>query len=246
MGALAHYLEAEGISTTQISLIREYTKVIQPPRALWVPFMLGRPLGVPGDSAFQRRVLLAALKLFDFDKGPALVDFPEDTPDNAPNTDRSSLADLACPVNFASPAKEETEVEKIMTAFAHEMAQFRSWYDLGLEKRGYSTVVCFSPEAVAGVLSDFVLGNPVQLPENIASPATALRFAAQDLKAVYFEAVMARPDFSITEPTEFANWFWHKTAAGNVLRLVKEMCLSSDDQQLRMTGGMLLVPLDQA
>ena len=246
MGALAHYLEVEKIPTTHISLIREHTKIIQPPRALWVPFMLGRPLGVPDDSAFQRRVLLAALKLFDFDKGPVLVDFPEDTPDNAPNTDGSSLTDLACPVDFSTPAREKTEAEKVLTAFAHEMAQFRSWYDLGLERRGYSTVVSFSPDAAMGLLSDFVLGNPVQLPENIASTAMALRFAAQDLKAVYFEAVMARPDFSMTDPAEFTDWFWHKTAAGSVLRLVKEMCLSSNDQQLRMTGGRLLVPLDQA
>jgi len=246
VGALAHYLEAEGIPTTQISLIREHTEIIRPPRALWVPFMLGRPLGVPGDSAFQHRVLLAALKLFDFDKGPVLVDFPEDAPDNAPNTDGSSLADLACPVNFSTPDREKTDAEKVLTAFAHEMAEIRSWYDLELEKRGYSTVVSFSPDAAIKLLSDFVLGNPVQLPKNLASPATALRIAAQDLKAIYFEAVMARPDFSMTDPSEFANWFWHKTAAGNVLRLVKEMCLSSNDQQLRMTGEMFLVPLDQA
>lgn len=246
MGALAHYLETEGIPTTQISLIREHTAIIQPPRALWVPFSLGRPLGIPGDPVFQLRVLLAALKLLDLDEGPVLVDFPEDTPDDAPNTNESLLTGLACPVNFTTPAKEGSEAEKILTMFAHEMAQFRSWYDIGLEKRGYSTVVCFSPDAAAKLLSDFVLGNPVQLPETIASPATALRLAAQDLKAVYFEAVMARPDFSTTDPTEFADWFWHKTAAGNLLRLVKDMCLSSNERQLKLTGGMLLVPLDQA
>lgn len=79
-----------------------------------------------------------------------------------------------------------------------------------------------------------------------ASPSTALLLAAQNLKAVSFEAVMARHDFSTTEPTEFADWFWHKTAAGNLLRLVKDMCLSSNDRQLKLTGGMLLVPLNQA
>ena len=246
MGALAYYLETEGIPTTQISLIREHTEIIRPPRALWVPFALGRPLGIPGDPAFQRQVLLAAMKLLDLDEGPVLVDFPEDTPDNEPNINGSSLADLACPVNFTTPSKEVSEAEKILAAFAHEMAQFRSWYDLGLERRGYSTTVCFSPDTAAGLLSDFVLGHPVQLPETVASLATALRLAAQDLKAVYFEAVMSRPDFSTTEPTEFADWFWHKTAAGNLLRLVKKMCLSSNDQQLKLTGGMLLVPLDQA
>jgi len=35
-----------------VSLIREQTAAIRPPRALWVPFMLGRPFGVPNDPAF--------------------------------------------------------------------------------------------------------------------------------------------------------------------------------------------------
>ena len=50
-------MEAEGLPTTQISLVRMHTEVIQPPRALWVPFELGRPFGTPGEAAFQRRVI---------------------------------------------------------------------------------------------------------------------------------------------------------------------------------------------
>ena len=65
MGALAHYLEAEGVPTTQVSLIREHTETINPPRALWVPFELGRPLGAPEDPGLQRRVLMAALNLLE-------------------------------------------------------------------------------------------------------------------------------------------------------------------------------------
>ena len=49
-----------------------------PPRALWVPFIMGRPLGVPKDAAFQRRVLLAALNLLESASGPVVVDYPED------------------------------------------------------------------------------------------------------------------------------------------------------------------------
>jgi len=36
-----------------------------PPRALHCEFPLGRPLGRPGDAAFQRRVLVAALRLLE-------------------------------------------------------------------------------------------------------------------------------------------------------------------------------------
>ncbi len=75
MGGLAHYLEEEGVATTQISLIREHTEIIKPPRALWVPFELGRPLGLPDDPALQTRVLVAALKLLEAERGPVLEDF---------------------------------------------------------------------------------------------------------------------------------------------------------------------------
>ena len=61
MGGLAHYLEDEGVATTQISLIREHSEAMKPPRALWVPFELGRPLGAPSDAAFQRRVQRRAI-----------------------------------------------------------------------------------------------------------------------------------------------------------------------------------------
>lgn len=243
MGALAHYLEKEGIPTTQISLIREHTMTIQPPRALWVPFALGRPLGLPGDPAFQRRVLLAALELLNLPEGPVLADFPDDVPEPAIGG-QDSLAQLACPVSFA-PSQGKTGTGKLLSAFRSEVAEFRTWYDLGLEKRGYSAVAYFAPDDAGKLLSDFVLGEPLKFPGNISSPAVALRFAAQDLKAFYFESVLSRPDSALPGEAEFNRWFWQKTAAGEVLRLVREMCRNSDDKQLRMTGEMLLVPLDQ-
>ncbi len=97
MSALGHYLEQEGIQTVSISLIREHTVALAPPRALWVPFMLGRPLGVPGDPAFQRKVVLAALSLLERESGPVLEDFPED----APYEDLGAEPEgLNCPVSF--------------------------------------------------------------------------------------------------------------------------------------------------
>lgn len=56
--AIAHYLEAEGIMTTGIALIRENAEALQPPRLIRVTFPLGYPLGKPNDPAFQRRVIL--------------------------------------------------------------------------------------------------------------------------------------------------------------------------------------------
>ena len=86
MSALGHYLEEEGVPTVAISLIRPQTENTKPPRALWVPFELGRPFGPPSDAAFQKRVILAALRLLERERGPVIIeDFPEDDPRERPD-----------------------------------------------------------------------------------------------------------------------------------------------------------------
>src|SRR3954465_10073527 len=86
VSALGHYLEDEGVATVAIALIRPQAENTKPPRALWVPFELGRPLGPPSDPAFQKRVLLAALGLLERHDGPVLLtDFPDDDPCEAPD-----------------------------------------------------------------------------------------------------------------------------------------------------------------
>jgi hypothetical protein len=69
---------------------------LPPPRALWVPFEWGRPLGVSGNANFQTRVLRAALQLLEAPSGPVVVDFPEDAPPVA-----DDATPLACPISFA-------------------------------------------------------------------------------------------------------------------------------------------------
>ena len=86
MSALGHYLEEEGLATVGISLIWPQTENTRPPRALWVPFELGRPFGPSSDPAFQKRVILAALRLVEREDGPVIVeDFPDDDPRARPD-----------------------------------------------------------------------------------------------------------------------------------------------------------------
>jgi hypothetical protein len=243
VGALAHYLESEGIPTTQISLIRDHTVTIRPPRALWVPFELGRPLGVPGNPAFQRRVLLAALELLDVPEGPLLVDFPEEAPEHAVPGD---LEGWSCPVSFESEIRQETDLERLRWAFNREVAELRPWYDLSLERHERTAVVEFGPDSASELLGRFAVGEKPVLPQADLSIATSLRLAAQDLKAFYFEAATARPGSASPSSGEFNRWFWQETAAGRILKAVKERCLKEADKSLQKTGAMLLVPLDQA
>jgi len=243
VGALAHYLEDEGIPTTQISLIREHTRIIRPPRALWVPFELGRPLGAPGNPAFQRRVLLAALELLDAPEGPLLVDFPEEVPEDAAGGDKV-LEGWSCPVSFAPESREETHMERLQSAFKREIAELCPWYDLNLERQDRTAVVEFGPESARELLESFAAGETMVIPKTNLSLATALRLAAQDLKSFYFEAAIARPGSASPTSGEFNRWFWQETAGGRILKAVKERCLKEEDESLRKTGALLLIPLD--
>jgi hypothetical protein len=68
-------VERAEIATVSISLLREVVSVIRPPRALFVPFPLGYPLGAPNDPALQRRVIAAALALLERNDVPILEEF---------------------------------------------------------------------------------------------------------------------------------------------------------------------------
>jgi hypothetical protein len=245
VGALGHYLEDAGISTTQISLIREHTEIIRPPRALWVPFELGRPLGAPENPVFQRRVLLAALELLEAPEGPLIVDFPDEAPEEPSGPDQG-LEGWSCPVSFVPETRPETDLERLRLAFQREVAELRPWYDLRMENRNRSAVGEFGPDLALELLAGFALGEMLEAPKADLSLATALRLAAQDLKAFYFEAATARPGSTSPTSGEFSRWFWQETAAARILRAVKDRCLKEADESLRKTGALLLIPLDQS
>lgn len=241
MGGLAHFLEDEGVPTTQISLIREHTESISPPRALWVPFELGRPLGVPDNDAFQTRVLLEALKLLEVQSGPILVDFQEDAP-----VAGNDLTGWACPVTFTRDEQDLTDPQKLCMTFKREISQLRPWYDLAIEKRGRTTVgpSGLDPDALGDFIIAFLGGQIPEYPRKDIPVALVLKLAADDLKAFYFESLTAQPG-KVPGSEQFANWFWGETIAGKVLFALKQFCMASDDRLVKTVGINLLVPMDQ-
>ena len=61
MGLIARVLEAKGIATVCVVMNRDITENVKPPRALFVRFPYGAPLGPAGDAATQMAVIRAAL-----------------------------------------------------------------------------------------------------------------------------------------------------------------------------------------
>lgn len=63
MGLIARVLEESGIATVCIVMRREVAENVKPPRALFVRFPFGAPLGPAGDAEAQRGVILEALSV---------------------------------------------------------------------------------------------------------------------------------------------------------------------------------------
>lgn len=199
--------------TTGISLVRENTESMQPPRALWVSFPLGRPLGKPGDAAFQHRVVEAALDLLGEQSGPVLSDYPEDAPpvpiDDAP----------ACPVSFAKPGEE---TDSWTAGLLNELQLLTPWHDLGRRRRNGRTLV--------GV-SDFSMTENVQklgqLLDDDVLPTTELNWfksAIEDAKVFYIEALTAQPgDYN---HTQIEQTYWRETWMGAAILRFSEMFLA--------------------
>ncbi len=75
VGLIQAAIERAGITTVSISLLHEVTDVLRPPRALFVPYKLGFPLGEPNNAALQLRIIAEALSLLSRDDVPVIEDF---------------------------------------------------------------------------------------------------------------------------------------------------------------------------
>ena len=237
MSAIGHYLEAAGLATVQISLIREHTERMTPPRALWVPYELGRPLGVPGDPEFQKRVLRAALKLLERTDGPFIADHEEEVPEGTAGADKDGWV---CPVSFPAPPGEETS----LASLKREISGLKPWYELGLEPRGRTTFGTsgLTIHAVAEFIAAIAQQGdraPNALPE--LPFAESFKRANDDLQAFYQEAATAQPGHGGSHE-DVLDWFWGQTQAGKLLLACREKARQSGDEQLIFIVERLMVP----
>jgi hypothetical protein len=73
VGLIASVIEKAGIPTVGLSLLQMVTKKVRPPRALFVPFPFGFPLGQPNDSKLQHQIIRAALDLLESPAEPPIL-----------------------------------------------------------------------------------------------------------------------------------------------------------------------------
>lgn len=247
MGGLAHFLEDEGLATTHISLVRRQTENTRPPRALWVPFELGRPMGAPNDPEFQARVLRAALALLERDDGPVLIEeFPDDAPPDATARDGEPWV---CPISFPPPPVDAAAGGGFKAAMEAEIGNLATWYDMARRERGRTTMgLSRMPIAeIAEFICAFLDGEMPANPNDEITLAQSLKFATEDLKAYYREAAGAQPGDNTGR--QMNDWFYGETAGGKALYalrpIVLELAERLDDGFMKIFGERLLIPAQQ-
>ncbi len=241
MGGLSHFIEAEGIATTQISLIREHSEKINPPRALWVPFDLGRPLGIPNDPVFQTSVMQHVLSLLELSDGPVLEDFADEAEESC-----LPAANLACPVDFSSRSEAKTPIEKLLLSFTSEIDSMRTWHDIASKNRQRTTIGVsgLALEDIVDLFSEFLNGTATPGSDKNSKLSDRLRMAIEDIKAYYLEALTAQPG-QATDISTLSDWFWGQTYAALVINEVRKSCLKYESGDMALAGKLLLIPRNQ-
>jgi hypothetical protein len=200
-------------------LVREHTEVVRPPRALWVTFELGRPLGLPDDPPFQRRVVKAALDLLAHTDGTLIADHDEHVREPA------DFSGWACPITLSPTAVD---------SLAAEVDRLAPWYDRAVAKRGRTTVgISGLDMAAAGALV-------AQAREGPLPPALALKRAIDDLKAYYLEAASAFPDPGPDKARHA--WFWGETRLAKALLTLQPKLAASADPQHKILANLTMIP----
>lgn len=73
VGLIQSVIERAGIPTASVTLLREIAERVAPPRAMFVDYPLGYPLGVPNNAALQTEIILATLGLLAEGVPPAII-----------------------------------------------------------------------------------------------------------------------------------------------------------------------------
>jgi len=216
--------------------VREHSEKINPPRALWVPFPLGRPMGAPDSPGLQRRVLEAGLGLLARSDVPVLENFS----DQDYRTVNEKTDCWSCPVNLPP---RTCWIKYPSEALAREISLLAPCRVSNNAKTGRTVfgVSGLDVHEIVTFINSFIADQSIAFSGKDESLAQKLKFAADDLKVWYYEAASLQPG-TISE--EISEWFWCETAAGETLLQLASLMKISNEKQLTIIGNKGIVPRD--
>ena len=207
MSALAHVIEKAGIATVTLASTLSVAERMQPPRALWADFPLGRPLGHPQDAAFQHDVLRRAFALLEADSGPVLIHHPE-----VIEADETPLSCSIPPAFDADASAAVQEVRGIRNAYDRSVAA------LGATGVGRS-ISADEIEGAVDVLQSIVDGTPWN---EAGIPGKNTISLVHDIRTYFEEAAMELVDGPPPAGRAAEAWFFEQTETGKVVMAARE------------------------
>lgn len=227
------------MATTSISLIREQSEAVRPPRALWVPFALGRPLGSAADPDFQTEVLRAAFGLLATATEPVIEDYAIEAPTEA------GPGAWACPLSLPAP-----DLDTITDRLLAEVGRLAPWAAETRAARGRSLFGATGAgadqvEAVARALGQLADEGDLSTPPDVGidwafDMPVLVRHLADDLRTFYHEAVAAQPGPGAPNHAALTEWIFGGTALGEALQAVADHLTALDTPMARLTRGFLI------
>lgn len=232
---LANYFESQGFSTVLVGFVREHIEAVKPPRALWLNFPMGRPMGKPNDPDYQMTVIRKAFSLLDKTSGPVLEDFPDVIPVV------NGRMGYALPEELVIAKEDIGDVDQLVAEIKTEMQVIRPAYDAAVAARGRTTVGAseLPIQEFVPYIAEFVKGNKPKSPRKGLPPVPLLKLVVEDLAAYYTEARTHRDNIDDIEL--LGKWFWEETKSGELLLWLEAVSLESDDKVLAQIVEMSLI-----
>lgn len=205
------------MATASISLVREQSEKVGPPRALWVPFALGRPLGSAADPEFQTNVLRATFAMLETAKEPTIEDYEVEAPDEA------GPEQWSCPLTLVLPEGPTSLSDRLLA----EIDSLRPWSAETRRKRGRTLFGASgaNPDQVDDVATALAV---VAETGEFSDPPSAeiawafeqpllVRHLADDLRTFYHEAITSRPGSGAPNHNALNDWIFGSTVLGETL-----------------------------
>jgi hypothetical protein len=124
-------------------------------------------------------------------------------------------------------------------ALRREFAAILPAHDRARQRRGRSTfgISGFDPGQALDILCDLFTDQPAA---DVRLPSEMVRFAIDDLKALYLEAAAPGPDS--VPSLMLGDWLWRQTVLGRVLVNLRQRFIGSADTGRQRLGRGFLVP----
>ncbi len=206
-------------------MIREHTEKLNPPRAVYVPFPLGLPVGHPGNVDEQRAVVDLAFSTLDAPSAPVLLAYEDAAAaveGGSPlQASEIALTSAAATIDFA------TEVQ-LMRGYweQHVAATGRTGVGLaGLPPQRFRAMVRFLEASIADQAADMD-GRPADVPVPVF-----IRRCVDDLRVLYAEARLQTHPHESREDRQ--RWMLGDTALGAMLRKLFAVMDASEDPAVK-------------